>query len=236
MRYASSTAISTLGPPRYPYLRVPRFRVLGDVRQRLGHNVVGGRLDLGRQLSGELERERDRQRGQRHQLLDGAGQPPFGQHRWVHALRQAAKLFEHGQGGVLRLPDQRQRPVRAGAQRRLGQAERHGDRQQPLLHAVVQVALQPPPFRLRRPQQLAAGVGELAQPRPQVHGEALVLECQRHRRARGLDQLGVLPQRRVVYEQRERIAAAVYPGPDRLPIRRRRYGPAAGIHVMAGVG
>ena len=86
-----------------------------------------------------------------------------------------------------------------------GRAERDGERDELLLRAVVQVALDPPAGdvaalhdpRARRPQLLHAGA--------QVSLQPLVLERERRGAADGAEARAVLGRRRVVDEHRHRL-------------------------------
>ena len=84
----------------------------------------------------------------------------------MEAAREVAQLRQR----LARLPiggvDQLHRPVGALGQLPARQRERHRERDQPLLRAVVQVALEPSPLLVRRPdeprprlEQLLARVG-----------------------------------------------------------------------------
>ena len=153
-----------------------RLRVLGHVGERLGDHVIGGRLDgIGKPLV-DADVELDRQRravGQRpHRRL----QPALGQHGGMDAARQLAQLLQ----GVRELvAGELEVAVLGMPARRQPQHQRQRD--EPLLRAVVQVALQPPPLgvaglddararggeigaRLRIGQRLRRELGEVRDP------------------------------------------------------------------------
>ena len=98
---------------------------------------------------------------------DGAPPAPVGQDLRVDAADQLPQLGQ----GLLRLlvraapPDRRRRSV---GQVEPGQAELHGQRDQPLLGAVVQVAFDAPALGLERVDQPGPGPGQLDQLRVDV--------------------------------------------------------------------
>ena len=122
----------------------PRFgglRVLGHVGQRLAHDEVGRRLDgLGQAL---VERDIDRhgQWGDVRDGLDRRAQAVVGEHGGMQSARQLAQLLQRAAELVAGAVEHR-------AQRRIGghpaRRHAHGERgrHEPLLGAVVQVALQ----------------------------------------------------------------------------------------------
>src|SRR4051812_16248773 len=68
--------------------------VLGNVRERLRHHVVGGCLDRrGQRLVGDVG-QHHRQRGSGRQRLQRRAQPPVGEDRGVDAPRQLAQLLQ----------------------------------------------------------------------------------------------------------------------------------------------
>jgi len=115
--------------------------MLGHVRQRFGHDVVGGHLDpLGQPpLGSKLQLDRDRATA--GQGPQGRPQAALGQDRRVDAAGELAQLLQrpiHAGGDPVQLGRQLLQP---GRDRRLGGAELQGQRDQPLLGPVVQVAL-----------------------------------------------------------------------------------------------
>ena len=94
-----------------------RLRVLDHVRERLGDHVVGGRLDLARQLLGR-RLELDRHGRAVGESLDGGCEPSIRQDSRVDPARELAELvegscklltgrLEHGHGLVGRGADLR---------------------------------------------------------------------------------------------------------------------------------
>ena len=89
----------------------------------------------------------------------------------------------------------------------LGQAERHRDRHEPLLRPVVEIALDPPPLGLGGLHQARPRRLQLGEAREQVGAQTLVLECEACGGADGFDQLGVVAQRGIVNQRRNRFPA-----------------------------
>src|SRR5262249_36921430 len=84
------------------------------------------------------------------ELIEGHRQPSFGEQRRVDPLGQLAKLLE-GEGERLAgFAYECRGLTRALGQLGLEQAQRHRDRDETLLRAVVQVALDPPPLDVGR--------------------------------------------------------------------------------------
>jgi len=128
--------------------------MLDRVAHRLAREVIGGGLDLVGEANVEVDLEVCGQAGAPAQLLERDRKPALDQQRRVDALGQLAQLLERERQRGPRLADDRSRVALVGGQLRLEQPERHRDRDQPLLRAVVQVALDP----------AALGVGRLDQP------------------------------------------------------------------------
>ena len=127
-----------------------RARMLGGVRERLGDEVVRRRLDRIGQPVVEPDVQLDRHGGAPRQHLERRHEPVVGEDRRVDAAGQLAQLLE------------RLREVRVGAPEQLGrlrvavgdlppdQAQGERERDEPLLRAVVQVALEPAPLVVAR--------------------------------------------------------------------------------------
>ena len=110
---------------------------------------------------------------------------------------------------VARFSHERLGGRRARGQLRFEQAERHRDRDEPLLGAVVQIALDSPPLGVGRLDQPRARRLELEQPRPELGLEALVLEREARGRAHGPHELGVVLQHGVVQQHGDRLSVAL---------------------------
>ena len=122
------------------------LRVAGDVGERLGDDEVGGRLDRRRQPLARRLEDLDRDRRAVGEAAERRRQPAVGEHGGVDAAGQLAQL-----GGRLvellhRLVEQLGGRRRVGVELVAGQAQVHGQRHQPLLGAVVEVALDPAPL------------------------------------------------------------------------------------------
>ena len=90
----------------------------------------------------------------------------------------------------------------------LQQPQRHRDRDQPLLGAVVQVALDPAALGVGGVDQPRARRLELDQPGPQLGLQALVLQRQARRGAHRAHELGVVLEHRIVHQRGDRLAVA----------------------------
>jgi hypothetical protein len=120
--------------------------VLDDVRQRLRDDVIGGRLDrLGQALSqAHVERDRHGRAGREH--LQRGHEAPLGEDCRMDALRQLAELRQR-LGQLLRSDlEQLRRLLGAGADLLEGHPQADRKSHEPLLGAVVQIALEPAPF------------------------------------------------------------------------------------------
>ena len=97
----------------------------------------------------------------------------------------------------------------AAADAALGELELERERDEALLGAVVEVALEPPALRVARRDQPLARRAQLREAGPRLGVQVLVLERDRRGRADGLDQLRILVERRVVHERRDLAAVAL---------------------------
>ena len=182
--------------------------VLGDVGQRLRDDVVGGGLDAVRKPLGQADVELERQPRAVGELLERGAQAALGEDAGVDALGELAQLAQRVGERRARLVEQRTGGGRVAVEPRVGEPERHRDRHQPLLRAVVQVALDPPPLGLRGLDDPRARRAQLLEPGAQLGLQALVLEREPGRRAGRGDELGLVGQRRVVDERRDPPALA----------------------------
>ena len=139
------------------------LRVLGHVGERLGRDEVGGGLDgaaaswrpgtpLIRTGTGARVGER----------LQRRAEAAVAEERRVDAAREVAQLLHRELGLLARLGDQaRGRAAGSLCQARLGEAEREGDGDQPLLGAVVQVALDAPALLVGGGDDALAGAAQV---------------------------------------------------------------------------
>ena len=181
------------------HLGVRRARVLRDVGERLARDEVGGQLHgIGEPLA-RLARHRRRDRRAVRQRVE-RGREPVLEHRRVHPARELAQLGQRlGELGARRRDQLR--GVGVVADPVLQQAQLQRDRHQPLLRAVVQVALEPPALGVAGGDDPLARCLQLVEPHVGLGQEALVLERDGRRRAGGLEQLGILVERGVVDER-----------------------------------
>ena len=180
-----------------------RASVLGGVRERLAGHEVGRGLDpvleaLGGDVDARLELRARRQLAQR------VAQPVVEAGR-AHAAGELAQLLDRardlGHDGV----DRRRvrQPVLQVAQ---GQADRH----EPLLGAVVDVALEPAPLLVAGGDDAGARRLDLRELAADLDAQARDLDRQPRRADRAVEQVGTLGQRRIVDDRREREAAAAH--------------------------
>ena len=154
-----------------------RRRVLDGVGERLAGDEVRGRLDLRRRAVGRRG-DVDRDRGAAREVGERGGQALV-QPRRADAGGDRAQVGDRGRdlvdGGV----ERRDEHLRLARERALQAPQHDAERDQPLLRAVVQVALEPAPL-------LVAGLGDprarglhLGQLQPQLDAQAGELD--RHR-------------------------------------------------------
>ena len=152
------------------------LRVFGDVGQRLGDNEVRDRLRLVGQPARQMDFEsrRDPEVLARCTTDDSAASRPRSA-RIVGAMPRTtlrsstSALLASSCASAISCLGCRQVSVELG----LRQTDRHGQRHQPRLHAVVQVPLDAVPLGLRRRHRALPGVGKRAD---------LVLQCRGRRR------------------------------------------------------
>jgi hypothetical protein len=118
--------------------------VLGRVGERLGDDVVARHLDRLGEPRPDVHLQLDREDRAAGECLERRPEAAFGQDGRVDAARQLAQLLK-GAGQAVGDPGQlRPELGPLGRHGRLGGAEVQHQRDQPLLGAVVQVALDPP--------------------------------------------------------------------------------------------
>ena len=167
-------------------------RVLGDVLERLEHAEVGRRLDvLGiarRALDHDVDRHGRLERGGAHR----AGQPVRGERRREDPCGQRAQLVEDAVDVVGQPLEQLACAGRAAGHHVLGELEPDPQRDQPLLAAVVEVALDPPALVVGRREDPRARGPQLAARAVDPLGEPLVLVPDEGVRADRLDERPLL--------------------------------------------
>ena len=167
--------------------------VLDDVGERLGDHEVGGRLDRLAAAGRAGSSASSTSIGARPASASSAGaEAAVGQDRGVDAARELAQLGERERELLLGAVEQLVGPVGVLVQLALGEPQRQRERDEPLLGAVVQVALQPPALLRAGLDDPGARGAQLLDAGAQLGLQALVL----HREAGGgrdrAQQLGVL--------------------------------------------
>src|SRR5699024_6109153 len=122
---------------------------------RFADHEVGRRLDGARQLLLEPEVELDRDRAAGGDVAEGGGQAVLVQRAGVDAPGDLPRLLDEGLRRRVRLLEQRRRTL--GIRGAAGAGEHHRQGDYVLLHAVVQVALDPSAFVIDREHDAAAG-------------------------------------------------------------------------------
>ena len=155
----------------HEHVGLARPGVLGDVGEALGDHEVGHRLDRGRRAARHVHGQPDRDRHPRGHPGQGGIQAAVLEHRRVQAADQVAEL---GQGGLGLLVGLRDGLVRFldGLGLGPGHAQVHGQGDQPLLGAVVQVPLQSAPLGVGGVDHAGPGLGETLHPVLQLLGPA----------------------------------------------------------------
>ena len=189
-----------------PHRRVLGARVLRHVRERLRDHEVGRGLDGGGQATGALTDDVDRDGRARGQRAYRRLEPALGQHHGMDAARQIAQLLEALPELVDRAVEERRRVGTVGHAHAC-EPEVQRQRDEPRLRAVVEVALDAPPFAVGRLDQPRPRGAQLDQARAQLGIEALVLQRQGGGRAGGPNRLGVL--RAVVHDGGDMLAVVV---------------------------
>ena len=199
---------SPLSSGRPSTRRRRRLRVLADVGEALGHDVVRGHLERLGQAPVDLDREPNRHRRPGGELLERDRQPVTREHGRMEPARDGAQLLERHRDLALRLVQSLPR-IGVVAQLLLehAQLEREGD--QPLLRAVVQVALQPLPLPLPGLDHTCARALQLLEMRLLLGLQAPVLQRDAGRRADRSEQLGLVLQRAVVHKRRDVRTVAI---------------------------
>ena len=188
---------------RDPSLR--RRRVSGHVRQRLGDDEVGRCLHL-RVVSLIVDVDCDRERRPLGECIDGRGQAGLGEDGRVDPPREASDFADRGLELGRRLIEQ----LRLAGRALLGDLEPHGQGHEPLLGAVVEIALDPASFRVGRlddPQPRRPDLLELG---PDLGRQPLVLERQPGGVPDRFDEARILDlDRRVVDEDAEELVVTL---------------------------
>ena len=118
----------------------------------------------------------------------------------MDALAELAELVQRRSEGLPCFLDDPTHGLGVRGQLRLGEPERHRDGDEPLLRAVVQVALEPPPFRIGGVDHPRTRDSKLFEPRAQVGLQTFVLEREPGGGTDGVDEIGLILERRIVNE------------------------------------
>ncbi len=202
------------------------------VLDRLGDGRVGGRLDGRRQARRFDVAELDRQRRLVGQRGEGGREARLAEDRREDAVGQLAQLLQRGRGllpGRVQQPHERR--VAAGA----SEPQVVGEREQLLLRAVVEVALQPAPLRVARRDDAGARGAQLADLGEQLGAQRLVLHGEPGGGSERRLELLLVQERAVVQHQGER-APAPRDASDRAPGSRLGRDPAVGVDQPARAG
>ena len=127
----------------------------------------------------------------------------------MNPARELAQLLERMAELVARRVEQTRRRRRVGGDLGPRQPQLQRQRDQPLLRAVVQIALQAAALGQAGQDQPLARVLQLGHAGAQLGGEALVLQGERGGARGGAEQLGLLRERRVVHDRADLLAVAL---------------------------
>jgi hypothetical protein len=155
--------VQPVADPLHDHLGLAGLGVLGDVGQALGDDEVGDRLDRGRRTvfgPRQVHGQPDRDRHPRRNARQGRVQAPVRQHGRVQAADQVAE-FGEGRLGILVGLGQGLMRLLGGFGVDPGQAQVHGQRDEPLLGPVVQVPFQPAPFGVGGVDGAGPGLGQV---------------------------------------------------------------------------
>ena len=114
--------------------------------------------------------DRGGDRRARRERLERRAEAALGQQRRVDAARELAQLLDGQRRLLACLGDQRRGRLRVRREPRLGHAERERQRHEPLLGAVVQVALDPAALGVAGGDDAGARVAQAVDPLVQLHG------------------------------------------------------------------
>ena len=182
--------------------------MLDSVRHRLADNEIGGRLDLfGKSLVSRVQVDRDGcaagEVGERRcQPLVQPGRP--------HAGGDRAQVFDRQSDLVDRRVQCRAENPGLPRQRALQPSQHDPERHQPLLRAVVQIALEPPALLVAGPHHPGSRLLHLGKLQPYLHAESRNLDRQARRAENAAEQIGMEEQRALVTQQPDLLSPMLH--------------------------
>ena len=184
------------------------MRVFPDVREGFRDDVVRRHLDCLGEASADSDRESDRNRGVRRELLERHCKAVARDDRRVNAACDLAQLFERS-GDLLSRSVDPFRCVSVTVEPLLEPAQVEGEGHESLLSPVVKVPLQTLAFALGGLEDPRARSAELLEPRSKLDVELGVLQREAERGGDGVQELGLLLERRIVKKRGNSLAVAL---------------------------
>ena len=170
--------------------------VLGDVLQRLEAAVVDGSLAILGEAANVLDLRRDRHGRPASRVVEGRHEPTFGEHGRIDPVRNGSKVVQRLVELGCRVG--RERPSRSLSFE--GELEVNPQRDELLLHAVVEVTLDLPPLGRRGRDEPPLRRAQRPDGVEQILLETPVLEGQQRRDSDRVDELRILAENRVVHD------------------------------------
>ena len=185
--------------------------VLGDVLQRLEAAVVDGGLAVLGQPPDVLEVEGERDDGAPRDLAERRVEAVVGEERRIDAVRGRAEVVE-------RIVEVRRELCEPAVERAVvcevaGELELDSQRDELLLHAVMEIPLDLAPFRRGGSHEPPLRRAQRVHRVEQIVFQPAILERQERGGSDGLDELGIVAQR-VVVDERQNLGLAV---PEHAP-------------------
>jgi hypothetical protein len=194
-------------------------RVLRRICERLGGEEIGRRLDGSREPfdgdAADLERYRRATGGRAERRPEAL----LGEDRGMQAASKGTDVLECALHFRVGFVEERGAIRIAAASALADELQCKSGREQTLLRAIVQIALQPAPLFVSRSEDARSGGAHLGELYAELRLQARVLERKRRCRGDGVKKDGVLKQRGVVNERGER-PAFVLEHADRAAVRR----------------
>ena len=206
--------------------------MLDDVGQGFRDEKVRGELDGVGQPISDRSFHRDRQRRPPRERLDCRLEPLLAEERRVDPAGELAQLGDR----LLDLVLCARQHVRVGrVTTGSREPEREGERDEPLLSAVVEVALDSPPLGIGRGDEPDARRPHLRELRAHLGRQTLVLQHEPGRRADGLHERRLVEQRRIVNERGDLLALGGHQRDRPIRALRQLERPPGGVDVAAVV-